>query len=96
LSAWSALWIKSKTINDISEKKTTRSWWSGASIPGGRAEKRSKVKKEMVFLIEGAQLEAAKLGSQICLLNVDDHKGHLAKHGKDVSSYRPDSFISRC
>jgi len=81
----------------ISQKRKRRG--VGGLEPPSREEelkKEAKSTSKVVFLFEGAQLEAAKLGSQICLLNVDDHKGHLAKHGKDVSSYRPDSFISRC
>lgn len=47
-------------------------------------------KRKVVFVLEKAQLETARIGSQIALLNADDHKNYLNKHQKDVGSYRPD------
>ena len=46
--------------------------------------------RKVVFILEGAQLEAAHLGGQLQLLNADDHKNYLIKHGKEIGSYRPD------
>ena len=54
-------------------------------------EKRTvDVKRRVIFILEDAQLETARVGGEICLLNADEHKRYLARHAKDVSTYRPD------
>eukprot|EP00884_Botryococcus_braunii_P004849 jgi/Botrbrau1/14365/Bobra.0014s0020.1 len=44
----------------------------------------------VIFVLEGAQLEVAKVGKGYTLLNADDHKSFLTRHGKDPALYRPD------
>mmetsp|Transcript_25357 Transcript_25357/g.70942 ORF Transcript_25357/g.70942 Transcript_25357/m.70942 type:complete len:230 (-) Transcript_25357:40-729(-) len=44
----------------------------------------------VIFVLENACLETAKVGKGYALLNCDDHANFLRKHGKDVSVYRPD------
>lgn len=44
----------------------------------------------VIFVLENAILEAAKVGKGYQLLNFDDHKHFLQRHNKDPSLYRPD------
>lgn len=47
-------------------------------------------KRTAYFVLEGANLEVAKVGKNYELLNCDDHISFLKRHGKDPASYRPD------
>jgi len=47
-------------------------------------------KHAIYFVLEGANLEVAKVGKNYELLNCDDHANFLKRHGKDPASYRPD------
>ena len=47
-------------------------------------------KHAVYFVLEGANLEVAKVGKGYDLLNSDDHLNFLRKHGKDPGQYRPD------
>ena len=47
-------------------------------------------KHAVYFVLEGANLEVAKVGKNYELLNCDDHASFLRRHGKDPASYRPD------
>lgn len=53
-------------------------------------KRRLDLTRGVTFVLEGAQLETARLGSQFRLLNADEHKTYLSKHEKDIGSYRPD------
>ncbi|KAI7836671.1 hypothetical protein COHA_009447 [Chlorella ohadii] len=44
----------------------------------------------VIFVLESAQLEVAKVGKNYELLNCDDHANFLRRHGKDPALYRPD------
>lgn len=44
----------------------------------------------VIFVLENAQLEAAKVGKNYELLNCDDHANFLRRHNKDPANYRPD------
>ncbi|KAJ4964328.1 hypothetical protein NE237_024267 [Protea cynaroides] len=44
----------------------------------------------VIFILERASLEVAKVGKTYQLLNSDDHVNFLLKHGKDPKNYRPD------
>lgn len=44
----------------------------------------------VIFVLENAQLETAKVGKNYELLNCDDHANFLRRHGKDPALYRPD------
>lgn len=45
---------------------------------------------DVVFVLEGATLEVAKVGRDYALLNCDDHAAFLRKHKRDPAEYRPD------
>eukprot|EP00244_Chara_vulgaris_P010932 TRINITY_DN5178_c0_g2_i1.p1 TRINITY_DN5178_c0_g2~~TRINITY_DN5178_c0_g2_i1.p1 ORF type:complete len:254 (-),score=28.67 TRINITY_DN5178_c0_g2_i1:355-1014(-) len=51
---------------------------SGAGQPG------------VIFVLEKASLEAAKVGKNYQLLNCDEHASFLRKHKRDPQLYRPD------
>ncbi|KAI3428649.1 hypothetical protein D9Q98_007472 [Chlorella vulgaris] len=44
----------------------------------------------VIFVLENAQLEAAKVGKNYELLNCDDHANFLRRHNKDPALFRPD------
>jgi rRNA small subunit pseudouridine methyltransferase Nep1 len=44
----------------------------------------------VIFVLEKASLEAAKVGKNYQLLNCDDHATFLKKHKRDPALYRPD------
>lgn len=44
----------------------------------------------VIFVLENAQLEVAKVGKNYELLNCDDHANYLRRHNKDPALYRPD------
>ncbi|WCJ33371.1 Ribosomal RNA small subunit methyltransferase NEP1 [Euphorbia peplus] len=47
-------------------------------------------KPGVVFVLEKASLEVAKVGKTYQILNSDDHSNFLRKHKKDPADYRPD------
>lgn len=49
-----------------------------------------KEEKRLIIVLENANLESCKTGKEFSLLNIDDHKGILAKNGRDFSTARPD------
>jgi rRNA small subunit pseudouridine methyltransferase Nep1 len=44
----------------------------------------------VIFILEKASLEVAKVGKTYQLLNVDDHGHFLRKHKQDLATFRPD------
>lgn len=44
----------------------------------------------VIFVLEKASLEAAKVGKTYQILNCDDHANFLRKHKRDPALYRPD------
>lgn len=44
----------------------------------------------VIFVLESANLEVAKVGKNYELLNCDDHAHFLRRHNKDPALYRPD------
>jgi hypothetical protein len=44
----------------------------------------------VIFVLENANLETAKVGKNYELLNCDDHANFLRRHKKDPALYRPD------
>jgi len=49
-----------------------------------------KDKSEIIWIMEGAHLEIAKVGKGYQLLNSDDHANFIRRHKKDPALYRPD------
>jgi rRNA small subunit pseudouridine methyltransferase Nep1 len=50
----------------------------------------------VIFVLEKASLEAAKVGKNYQLLNCDDHATFLKKHKRDPALYRPDILHQVC
>jgi len=46
--------------------------------------------KRLILVLENASLETVKSGKSFELMNCDDHKSILKKHGKDIAQARPD------
>lgn len=44
----------------------------------------------VIFVLENANLEVAKVGKNYELLNADDHANFLRRHNKDPALHRPD------
>lgn len=47
-------------------------------------------KQSVIFVLENANLETAKVGKNYELLNCDDHTSFLKRHKRDPALYRPD------
>jgi rRNA small subunit pseudouridine methyltransferase Nep1 len=65
-----------------------------AKIP--RTSKENDSAKRLIVILENASLETVKCGKKFELLNCDDHKSILKKHGRDLSSARPDIAHQVC
>ncbi|KAE8694804.1 Ribosomal RNA small subunit methyltransferase NEP1 [Hibiscus syriacus] len=59
-------------------------------IPIVPSDKTSKNKNGVIFVLEKASLEVAKVGKSFQLLNSDDHANFLRKNNKNPADYRPD------
>ncbi|PHT40509.1 Ribosomal RNA small subunit methyltransferase NEP1 [Capsicum baccatum] len=59
-----------------------------AGIPVVATDQTSK--PGVIFIIERASLEIAKIGKTYQLLNSDEHSNFLKKNGRNPSDYRPD------
>ncbi|CAI8032865.1 Ribosomal RNA small subunit methyltransferase NEP1 [Geodia barretti] len=57
-------------------------------IPRTLVEKTTE--KRLIVILEKASLETVKVGRKFELLNCDDHKKELSKHGRDIAAARPD------
>lgn len=53
-------------------------------------ERELDAQRQVIFVLESAQLETAQVGKSYQLLNCDDHGSYLMKHKKDPALYRPD------
>ncbi|KDD76821.1 EMG1/NEP1 methyltransferase [Helicosporidium sp. ATCC 50920] len=64
----------------------------GIDAPDAEEELRAAAagRQSVIFVLEGATLEVAKVGKNYELLNCDDHVSFLKRHGKDPAAYRPD------
>ncbi|QCD88779.1 essential for mitotic growth 1 [Vigna unguiculata] len=60
-----------------------------SGIPIAPSEKES-TKPNVIFILERASLEVAKVGKTYQLLNSDDHANFLRKNNKNPGDYRPD------
>ncbi|KAF5191256.1 nucleolar essential protein-like protein [Thalictrum thalictroides] len=49
-----------------------------------------KSKAGVIFVLEKASLEVAKVGKAYQLLNSDDHSSFLLRHNRNPGDYRPD------
>lgn len=64
----------------------------GIEVPSVREEELELAakKQSVIFVLENANLEAAKVGKNYELLNCDDHANFLKRHKRDPALYRPD------
>lgn len=64
---------------------------AGIEAPPPEEEARAAAGNQtVIFVLEGASLETAKVGKNYELLNCDDHAHFLRRHGRDPAQYRPD------
>ncbi|KAI5391246.1 uncharacterized protein LOC127105940 [Lathyrus oleraceus] len=61
-----------------------------AGIPIAPSFEKNSEKPGVVFVLEKASLEVAKVGKTYQLLNSDDHANFLRKNNKNPGDYRPD------
>ncbi|KAL6058304.1 18S rRNA pseudouridine methyltransferase [Balamuthia mandrillaris] len=57
-------------------------------LPKTKAEKEAGGR--LIVVLDGATLETVKVANKYQLLNCDDHRTFLRKHGRDVADARPD------
>ena len=63
---------------------------SAEAAPSSSRPSQASTGGKVVFVLERAGLETAKVGKTYQLLNADDHATFLRRHKKDPSDYRPD------
>ncbi|PIA63440.1 hypothetical protein AQUCO_00201051v1, partial [Aquilegia coerulea] len=59
-------------------------------VPCSSSSSDKKSKSGIIFVLEKASLEVAKVGKTYQLLNSDDHSSFLRKHNRNPGDYRPD------
>lgn len=59
-------------------------------IPIAPLNEKNSEKQGVIFILEKASLEVAKVGKTYQLLNSDEHANFLRKHSKNPGDYRPD------
>ncbi|PNX94394.1 ribosomal RNA small subunit methyltransferase NEP1-like protein [Trifolium pratense] len=59
-------------------------------IPIAPPTENNSEKPSVIFILEKASLEVAKVGKTYQLLNSDDHADFLHNHNKNLNDYRPD------
>ncbi|PON84927.1 Ribosomal biogenesis, methyltransferase, EMG1/NEP [Trema orientale] len=62
----------------------------GIPLPLVQSEPKAKRQPGVIFILERASLEVAKVGKTYQLLNTDDHTNFLEKNKKKPGDYRPD------
>ncbi|XP_028761413.1 ribosomal RNA small subunit methyltransferase nep-1 [Neltuma alba] len=87
--------VKRANSNPLEEEKTAEEAQDAAAAeelegipiaPSDRNTDQSKV----IFVLERASLEVAKVGKSYQILNSDDHSNFLRKHNRNPADYRPD------
>lgn len=73
--------------NMAEEEVTAEAETSTVPVAGPSA---SVTEGAVMFVLEKASLEVAKVGKNYQLLNCDDHANFLRKHKRDPAHYRPD------
>nr|XP_023875952.1 ribosomal RNA small subunit methyltransferase NEP1-like [Quercus suber]POE81753.1 ribosomal rna small subunit methyltransferase nep1 [Quercus suber] len=80
--------ITEKTSDGEEEGKEAVNELEG--IPVAPSEQNNTNKGRLIFILEKASLEVAKVGKSYQLLNSDDHAYFLKKNNRNPSDYRPD------
>ncbi|CAN1139859.1 Ribosomal RNA small subunit methyltransferase NEP1 [Linum perenne] len=74
---------------DIDEEKVRTATDDMVGIPIVEIDRQTK-KPGVIFVLEKASLEVAKVGKTYQILNSDDHANFLMKNKKNPADYRPD------
>uniref|UniRef100_A0A7N2N9U1 Ribosomal RNA small subunit methyltransferase NEP1 n=1 Tax=Quercus lobata TaxID=97700 RepID=A0A7N2N9U1_QUELO len=80
--------ITENTSNGEEEGKEVENGLEG--IPVVPSDQNNTNKARVIFILEKASLEVAKVGKSYQLLNSDDHAYFLKKNNKNPADYRPD------
>lgn len=59
-------------------------------VPDEDEDMQGGANANIIFVLEKATLETAKVGKNYAILNCDDHVNFLRKHKRDPKDYRPD------
>ncbi|PPD96462.1 hypothetical protein GOBAR_DD06525 [Gossypium barbadense] len=82
-----------KPTEEVEGKKEEEGGEAGTDnlegIPIAPSDKKNN-KNGVIFVLEKASLEVAKVGKSFQLLNSDDHANFLRKNNKNPADYRPD------
>ncbi|KAA3462309.1 ribosomal RNA small subunit methyltransferase nep-1 [Gossypium australe] len=82
-----------KTTEEVEGKEEEEGGEAGTDelvgIPIAPPDKKNN-KNGVIFVLEKASLEVAKVGKSFQLLNSDDHANFLRKNNKNPADYRPD------
>ncbi|KAE8723258.1 Nucleolar essential protein-related isoform 3 [Hibiscus syriacus] len=78
-----------KEVEGKEEEKGETATDELVGIPIVPSDKKTN-KNGVIFVLEKASLEVAKVGKSFQLLNSDDHANFLRKNNKNLADYRPD------
>ncbi|XP_068637826.1 uncharacterized protein [Aristolochia californica] len=78
--------ITQEDEDDLKEAQEDLEQLPGIPIPPSKKTPNGGV----IFVLEKASLEVAKVGKTYQILNSDDHANYLRKHKRDPAEYRPD------
>lgn len=81
---------KREKVTEEDEMKAEDAVDQMPGIPIARGVQESKKKPGVIFVLERASLEVAKVGKTFQILNADDHANFLRKQNRDPAQYRPD------
>ncbi|KAF9626051.1 hypothetical protein IFM89_030719 [Coptis chinensis] len=81
-------WKKEEQIQEHQQEEVEEAVNQLAGIPIIPNDQKSK--SGVIFILERASLEVAKVGKTYQILNSDDHANFLRKHNKNPGDYRPD------
>ncbi|KAI7743023.1 hypothetical protein M8C21_032688 [Ambrosia artemisiifolia] len=79
-------------VTESDEEKAEAAAEELAGIPLSLSEQQGNDKNSpgVIFILEKASLEVAKVGKSYQLLNSEDHSSFLKKHNRNPAEYRPD------
>ncbi|CAI0410544.1 unnamed protein product [Linum tenue] len=81
--------VEEKDEKEMEEKESETAADEMAGIPIVQIDQQTK-KPGVIFVLERASLEVAKVGKTYQILNSDDHANFLKRNNKNPADYRPD------
>lgn len=88
--------IKHKKANNQTNKQTTNMFTSKKrQVLTKLTQHELDTDQKVYVVLENCPLEHAKIGAEYKLLNSDDHRSFISRHGANPDNYRPD-IVHQC